>query len=110
MQLIIYLFFYKGFLIFASYCFNAKVAGKWAGLIGRAIPFFKRYENLDSSATSTTSVSSGSSSRNLRGSNITTTGSARGSASSVSSARSSSSSVNAGVSGSSSVDRTDSSV
>jgi len=49
----------QGFLIFISYCVNAKVGSKWAKLIGRVIPFFKRYQNLgDSSATSSTSNSS----------------------------------------------------
>lgn len=50
----------QGFLIFISYCLNAKVASKWAGLIGKVIPFFRRWENLGSgsSATSTTGSSS----------------------------------------------------
>lgn len=54
----------QGFLIFLSYCLNAKVAGKWAGLFGRVIPYFKRYENLGSS--SATSTTSGGTSRSSR--------------------------------------------
>jgi len=54
----------QGFLIFLSYCLNAKVASKWAGFIGRYLPYFKRYENLgQSTATSTTSGTSTSSGR-----------------------------------------------
>jgi len=48
----------QGFLIFVSYCANNKVASQWAGLLGRFIPFFRRFENLGSSATSSTSASS----------------------------------------------------
>jgi len=46
----------QGFLIFIAYCTNAKVLGKWAGFIGRVIPFFRKYQNIgdSSSATSTT--------------------------------------------------------
>jgi len=80
----------QGFLIFLSYCLNAKVGSKWAGLIGVVIPWFRRYENLGaSSATSTTSGSSGTSgSRSSRNAN-----SASISASSKDSSTSSSSSV-----------------
>jgi len=63
----------QGFLIFISYCLNAKVASKWAGLIGYVIPWFKRYENLgSSSATSTTSGTSGSTNSRARSTNSTT--------------------------------------
>jgi len=42
----------QGFLIFAAYCINTKVAAKWAGLFGKCIPCCKTWEEL---ATSTTS-------------------------------------------------------
>jgi len=42
----------QGFLIFAAYCINAKVASKWAGLFGSCIPCCKRWEELASSSTS----------------------------------------------------------
>jgi len=42
----------QGFLIFAAYCINSKVAAKWAGLFGKCIPCCKVWEEL---ATSTTS-------------------------------------------------------
>ena len=42
----------QGFLIFAAYCVNAKVASKWAGLFGACIPCCKRWEELASSSTS----------------------------------------------------------
>lgn len=42
----------QGFLIFAAYCINAKVASKWAGLFGTCIPCCKRWEELASSSTS----------------------------------------------------------
>jgi len=61
----------QGFLIFVSYCINAKVAGKYAGLFGKCIPFCRRWENLDSrSGTSSgrTASSSGRSSRSARSS------------------------------------------
>jgi len=60
----------QGFLIFLSYCLNAKVASKWAGLVGHVIPWFRRYENLGaSSATSTTSGGSSGTSRTSRTAN-----------------------------------------
>eukprot|EP01118_Nematostelium_gracile_P011275 TRINITY_DN3978_c0_g1_i1.p1 TRINITY_DN3978_c0_g1~~TRINITY_DN3978_c0_g1_i1.p1 ORF type:complete len:309 (-),score=54.48 TRINITY_DN3978_c0_g1_i1:20-817(-) len=39
----------QGFLIFGSYCLNAKVFGKWAGLLGKCFPCFKQWEHLGSS-------------------------------------------------------------
>jgi hypothetical protein len=39
----------QGFLIFGSYCMNAKVFARWAGLLGRCIPFCKQWEHLGSS-------------------------------------------------------------
>jgi len=60
----------QGFLIFISYCVNAKVTGKWMGLFGRVVPFFRRYENLgDSSATSSTSENTGTRSRSSQHTN-----------------------------------------
>jgi len=54
----------QGFLIFLSYCVNAKVGSKWAGLIGYVIPWFNRYQNVGSSgSTSTTSAGATSSNR-----------------------------------------------
>jgi len=87
----------QGFLIFLSYCLNAKVASKWAGLVGRVVPYFKKYENLgSSSATSTTSGSSGTSRSNNSRSTASSASKDSTSASSVSaSASSSASSSNA---------------
>jgi len=48
----------QGFLIFISYCVNGKVAGQWAALGGKFFPFLRRFENLGTSATSSTSASS----------------------------------------------------
>jgi len=39
----------QGFLIFGSYCLNAKVFGKWAGFFGHFLPFCKQWEHLGSS-------------------------------------------------------------
>lgn len=48
----------QGFLIFISYCLNAKVGYKWAALIGKVIPWFRRFEAMQSAATSTTASQS----------------------------------------------------
>lgn len=48
----------QGFLIFISYCVNTKVAIKWANLIGKVIPFFRRFEAYASGQTSTTASQS----------------------------------------------------
>jgi len=45
----------QGFLIFFCYCVNARVFGKWAGLLAKCFPFCKQWEQL---ATSRTSVAS----------------------------------------------------
>jgi len=42
----------QGFFIFASYCWNRKVGGKWAGLFGNCLPFCKKWEEMASSTTS----------------------------------------------------------
>lgn len=39
----------KGFLVFGAYCLNKKVASRWARLLGRPFPYFKRWENLENS-------------------------------------------------------------
>jgi len=36
----------QGLLIFFCYCWNAKVFGRWAALLGRCIPFFRRWERM----------------------------------------------------------------
>jgi len=41
----------QGFLIFGSYCLNAKVFGKWAGLWGKCIPCCLQWEDLDTRTT-----------------------------------------------------------
>lgn len=38
----------QGLLIFVIYCWNRKVLGKWSGLIGECIPYFKKWERLGS--------------------------------------------------------------
>jgi hypothetical protein len=48
----------QGFLIFISYCVNAKIAYRWASFIGRGVPWFRRFESLASRETSTTASSS----------------------------------------------------
>jgi len=48
----------QGFFIFISYCVNYKVASRWAQLFGRVIPVFRRWENLGSAASITTSTAS----------------------------------------------------
>jgi hypothetical protein len=55
----------QGALIFIFYCLNYKVLGKYAGLIGYVIPYFKRWENLESRGT-TSSGRTASSSRSSR--------------------------------------------
>jgi len=62
----------QGFLIFISYCLNAKVVGKYAGLFGKVLPCCKRWENLDSrSGTSSgRTQSSARSSRSARSSGM----------------------------------------
>lgn len=90
----------QGFLIFLSYCLNAKVGSKWAGLIGRVIPYFKKYENLGmSSATSTTSGGSGTSRSSKSGSSATSSSASRDStsASSISASASSSASSSSAI-------------
>jgi len=42
----------QGFLIFGAYCINSKVAGKWAGLFGKCIPYCRKWEEIASSTTS----------------------------------------------------------
>lgn len=54
----------QGFLIFIFYCLNFKVIGKYAGLIGYVIPYFKKWENLESRGT--TSAGRTASSRSSR--------------------------------------------
>jgi hypothetical protein len=54
----------QGFLIFIFYCVNYKVIGKYAGLIGYVIPYFKKWENLESRGT--TSAGRTASSRSSR--------------------------------------------
>jgi len=39
----------QGFLIFGSYCLNAKVFGRWAGLFAKCLPFCRQWEHLGSS-------------------------------------------------------------
>ena len=52
----------QGYLIYASYCLNAKVFARWAGFLGKFIPYFRRFEHMGSSTTSGTSGTSGTSS------------------------------------------------
>jgi len=52
----------QGYLIYASYCLNAKVFARWAGFLGKAIPYCRRFEHMGSSTTSGTSGTSGTSS------------------------------------------------
>jgi len=78
----------QGFLIFISYCINVKVLSRWAGLVGYVVPWFKRYENMGSSAGSTSTTSTGSTSSHRGSSHNSTTatnsrGSSRGSSGSV---------------------------
>eukprot|EP01087_Luapelamoeba_hula_P022545 TRINITY_DN810_c0_g1_i1.p1 TRINITY_DN810_c0_g1~~TRINITY_DN810_c0_g1_i1.p1 ORF type:complete len:572 (+),score=91.04 TRINITY_DN810_c0_g1_i1:132-1847(+) len=54
----------QGFFIFLCYCFNLRVLGCYCGLIGKVIPFFRRWENLDTrTATGRTASSRSSLSR-----------------------------------------------
>jgi hypothetical protein len=48
----------QGFLIFILYCINPRVIAKWCGLLGRCIPFFKRWEDIDKRKTISSSPSS----------------------------------------------------
>eukprot|EP00027_Filamoeba_sp_ATCC50430_P000024 CAMPEP_0168551612 /NCGR_PEP_ID=MMETSP0413-20121227/6268_1 /TAXON_ID=136452 /ORGANISM="Filamoeba nolandi, Strain NC-AS-23-1" /LENGTH=192 /DNA_ID=CAMNT_0008582155 /DNA_START=278 /DNA_END=856 /DNA_ORIENTATION=+ len=41
----------QGALIFISYCLNVKVLSRWAGLLGRCLPVFRRWETLGSTQT-----------------------------------------------------------
>eukprot|EP01111_Echinosteliopsis_oligospora_P002419 TRINITY_DN1358_c0_g1_i2.p1 TRINITY_DN1358_c0_g1~~TRINITY_DN1358_c0_g1_i2.p1 ORF type:complete len:334 (+),score=77.82 TRINITY_DN1358_c0_g1_i2:95-1096(+) len=63
----------QGFLIFVSYCMNAKVAYRWAGLLGKVIPYFRKYEQMSGNSSQTSSTEqnsrSGSSSRGSGNSN-----------------------------------------
>jgi len=43
---------FQGFLIFAFYCINTKVGGKWAGLFGKCFPCCRKWEQMASSTTS----------------------------------------------------------
>jgi len=51
----------QGFFIFLSYCFNLRVLGCYCGLIGKVIPIFRRWENLDTRTQTSTGSKSGSS-------------------------------------------------
>lgn len=85
----------QGFLIFVSYCINAKVAFRWAALIGRGVPWFRRFESLQSKETSSTLTSSThntSSSNRHRSANSNTSGSSTSASSSSSSSSASNSS------------------
>jgi len=53
----------QGFLIFLSYCLNAKVGSRWAGFIGKFLPVFRRWENLGSQQSATSTTSAGTTSR-----------------------------------------------
>jgi len=44
----------QGFFIFISYCLNAKVMSRYAGLFGKCIPFCRRWENMDSRGSTST--------------------------------------------------------
>jgi hypothetical protein len=35
----------QGVLLFESYCFNKRVAGKWAAVLGHCVPWFRRFEH-----------------------------------------------------------------
>jgi len=50
----------QGFLIFIFYCLNLKVLSKWARLLGRCIPFFRRWEHLDTTQGTTRGTSESS--------------------------------------------------
>ncbi len=44
----------SGGFIFAAYCLNAKVFGRWAGVFGKVLPFCRKWEHIGSSTSSTT--------------------------------------------------------
>jgi len=58
----------QGFFIFLSYCFNLRVLGCYCGLIGKIIPVFRRWENLDTRTQTSTGSKSGSSRNSSRAS------------------------------------------
>lgn len=71
----------QGFLIFLSYCINAKIASKWAGLFGLCIPVFRRWENLGGSQSATSTTSAGTTNSRSRRSHNTNSTSTSSSAS-----------------------------
>jgi len=56
----------QGFLIFVSYCVNLKVVSRWAQLMGRAVPVFRRWENLGTTSVTSSTASSTDSSTNRK--------------------------------------------